>query len=334
MVSIVIPNYNGAQHLSKCLDSLAEQTFQEFVVIIVDNNSTDESFNVVSQSSLNVQWVEQLSNLGFARAVNLGVELCESKYVFVLNNDTALDPDALKVLVNYFEENKNENLFCVQPLMLRMNEPSLVDDAGDHLSWYGVASKGMHLEPNRDIKTMPIFSPSGGASFFRTDKFRSLGGFDILFNSYLEDVDLGLRAKIMGYKSILVSDAVIYHVGGGSQIRKSVYYRNMTRNRILIFAKNIPKKILIKKLPELLYGQVFHFLSYAHPLASMKGIFDIFKMKKHIKDSRRALLGRASLNHSEIEKLLTNDFPRPNLLQAFLDFMYNLFLRPILILFR
>ncbi len=325
-VSVVIPNYNGAKHLQKCLTSLALSTV-DFELVIVDNGSSDESHAIYQASEItNKKWIALEKNYGFAKAVNTGIDAVGTQYTFLLNNDTELLPDTLEKLLEAIEQSVTKHLVAMQPLLLQMDNPTLIDNAGDTLSWYGIASKNKHGLPVTAAEARTIFSPSGGACLFDTF-FLKTQKFDERFVSYLEDVDLGLRGRLLGYHYELEPSAVVYHKGHGSAIPQKQYVRNMTRNTMLLWS-NLPAGPRAKNSMQLFYGQLHKFLSYGRPWQSILGYNDYFKLKFSTQSSTSLMKQKISLSEEEITVLLSDEFPSPSFLQVFTDFIYNIIVRP------
>ena len=128
-VSVIIPNCNGEKYLRECLDSLKEQTFEDFEIIVVDNGSQDGSVKIISEGYENVRLIGLDKNYGFSRAVNEGIKASEAPYVILLNNDTRADGDYIKAL--YVAISEDERIFSVNPRMIQMYRDGFIDSAGD-----------------------------------------------------------------------------------------------------------------------------------------------------------------------------------------------------------
>lgn len=250
-VTIVIPNYNGKKYLNNCLDALATQSFQDFETILVDNASTDGSVSYVKACYPNVCIVRSSKNRGFAGAANAGVRRASSPYVVLLNNDTVADSNFLLHLVCAIEQ--SDNIFSVSSRMLNLYAPDLIDSAGDLYTLPGYAvCRGMGLTARCYQRADRIFSACGGAAIYRRTLFFKLGGFDERFFAYLEDVDLGYRAKLSGYENRYCPGAIVYHARGGTAgtgyTPFKVYYS--ARNNVWLNYKNMPRpQLILNALP-------------------------------------------------------------------------------------
>ena len=233
-VTVVIPNWNGMPWLPGCLRALRQQTFTGFSTLIVDNGSTDGSVEYLRKEHPDIELVCLPTNTGFAHAANVGIEKTSTPYVALLNTDTEADRDWLRCLVETMDRAEPE-IAAVTSQMLRLDQPDLTDNAGDELSWYGGATKRGHGRPATEY-TSPgeVFSPCAGATLYRRDFLRAMGGFDESFFAYLEDVDLGLRGRLRGYRYLYQPGAKVLHAGHGAGIREDRYVELITKNRLLV----------------------------------------------------------------------------------------------------
>ncbi|MBQ0059662.1 MAG: glycosyltransferase family 2 protein [Lachnospiraceae bacterium] len=254
-VSIVIPNMNGAAYLRACLESVRKQQGVTRV-IVVDNASTDGSDAMVKEIIPDAQLIRFETNTGFCGAVNAGIAASmDLDYVILLNNDTVIEPDFTRYLV---EAMADENVFSAQARMLSMQDASVIDDAGDlycALGWAFAYGKGKKDGP-RYQKSRRLFSCCAGAAIYRISMLKEIGVFDEAHFAYLEDLDIGWRARLNGYMNIYEPRAVVHHVGSASS--GSIYnlfkVRNSSRNSIYVIGKNMPWWQVILNLPLLIPG--------------------------------------------------------------------------------
>ncbi len=252
-VTVIIPNYNGIDYIADCLDSIDRQSM-EADVIVVDNASTDGSLELLRERS-GIRLIELSQNFGFCRAVNEGIAATKTKYLILLNNDTKAEPTFVEEL--YKAIDKHEDTFSVASKMLQMSDPGLIDSAGDLYCALGWAfSLGKDGKRSRYDKESVVFSACGGASIYRKDLFEQIGYFDELHFSYLEDVDVGYRARIMGYKNRYTPKAVVYHAGSASTGSRYNPFkvRLAARNSWYVIYKNMPALQILINLPFFLIG--------------------------------------------------------------------------------
>lgn len=220
--AVVIPSWNSLGLLSRCLDSLADQG-AEIELLVVDNGSTDGS--VAHLESNGIPHLSLPRNVGFAAAVNLGVQRTSSPAVLVLNADTVLEPGCLGTLLDALDA--DPSLGGVQPRILQLEEGAPGDPADPRARVYstgqaltrdgravevgaGETQRSEHLEPRE------IFGMCGAACMLKRELFDELGGYDERYFAFYEDVDLNVRARIAGWRFAYAPDAVVWHVGNAS----------------------------------------------------------------------------------------------------------------------
>ncbi len=250
--TIIIPNYNGMAYLENCLASLRGEPAR---VIVVDNGSTDGSRELVQEKFPKVRLISLDRNYGFCRAVNRGMEVSETTYVILLNNDTEAQPGFVKALEKAMDG--DERVFSGAARMVRMDAPSRIDDAGDYycaLGWAFAAGRDKPAE-NYDAPR-EIFSACGGACIYRRRILQKIGMLDENHFAYLEDVDLGYRARLYGFRNLYVPGAVVRHAGSASSgSRYNAFKAELTaRNSVYLAYKNMPPGQMLLNLPFLLAG--------------------------------------------------------------------------------
>jgi GT2 family glycosyltransferase len=312
-VTIIIPNWNTQQWLPGCLDGLQSQSYQDFHILIVDNGSTDGSVTFIETNYPQVEILAFDSNRGFAAAVNAGIRKSNSDYVVLLNVDTVPQPSWLTNLVATIEQS-NSDVGGVASKMLSLDDPSIIDDAGNLLSWYGSACKrGLGESAAKYTESDEVFSISGGASLYRRSFFDDVGYFDEDFVSYLEDVDLGLRGRLFGYRYLYASGAEIHHQWSGARIPRPRYVFLCTRNRLALIFKNIPGRLLIKHFFTLLYGQFYFFVVYKMPLETLKGMGAFLRDFPQILRERRAIQTKKTISSASLNNMLNQNLFEPPL---------------------
>ncbi len=295
IATVVIPNLNGMKYLKGCLDSLMEQSRQDFSVILIDNGSQDGSADYVESHYPDVRVKRFSENRGFCGAVNEGIRMSTTKYVILLNNDTVCDTSFVEELVAAME--RERGCFAGSSRMVQMAEPERMDNCGDFycaLGWAFTPAKGKMAD--RYARGREIFSACAGAAIYRRSVFDEIGLFDEVHFAYLEDVDLCYRARIYGYRNLYIPGAVVRHVGSATS--GSVYnefkVRYASRNSIYLIYKNMPFLQILLNLPFLAAGFLIKFLFFA---AKGYGIVYIRGLKKGIGLCERSRKVRVQSRH-------------------------------------
>lgn len=249
-ITIVVPHWNRAQLLERLLSSLAAQSLTPARVVIADNNSTDLSDQVAVR--FGADFLPSLSNQGFARAVNRGIQAASTPWVAIVNNDVELDPRCLELLLSHAEAARAS---FAAPRLLQAANPQLLDGCFDLLARSGCAWRAGHGAPDGPPFTEPreiSFAPLTVA-LFRRDVFEKVGLLDDRFESYLEDVDFGLRCALAGLRGLYVPSAVARHLGSATLGPWSpTMVELISRNQVLLAAKHFPSSYLWRAV----YGQL------------------------------------------------------------------------------
>lgn len=247
--TIIIPNYNGMRFLEECMDALDAQTYRNFRVLVVDNGSTDGSAEWLRERGIPSIFLPE--NTGFSGAVNTGIRAADTPYVLLLNNDTRADVYFVAELVRAI--GASPKIFSVSSRMIQMYHPELMDDAGDMYSILGWAyQRGVGRGVKRYGRPVRVFSACAGAAIYRRAVFEEIGLFDEQHFAYLEDIDVGYRARIAGYDNVYCPAAVVYHVGSGTSGSKYNPFKVKlaARNNIYLNYKNMPwPQLALNALP-------------------------------------------------------------------------------------
>lgn len=262
-VTVVIPNWNGDAYIASCLDSLKAQSIENVPVIVVDNGSTDGSCERIKSQYPWVQLIELDQNYGFCKAVNVGIEAAQTKYVILLNNDIRADKEFIRALLRRAES--DEKIFSCQAKMLQMDRPDRIDNAGDQYCALGWAyTRGKDRPAAEFTEAAQIFSACGGAGLYRKEVFQKIGLFDEAHFAYLEDVDIGYRAQICGYENWYEPEALVYHKGSAATGSRHNAFKvfHASRNNIYLVYKNMARWQILINLPFLAAGCLIKFLYF------------------------------------------------------------------------
>lgn len=287
-VSIVFVNYNTTKLLKDCLESVNEQTVGiNYEVIIVDNDSNVENKAGLKELSEKYKVVLSDENLGFGRANNLGATFASGKYLFLLNTDTVLFNNAIKILFDYIESNpecgvaganmldRNNNLTYSYSRLLPSIKTMIKDEIlPSKFSYYRNLDNFTYNKTDAPLEVGFII---GAAFMISKELFDKVGGFDKDFFMYCEETELCARIKKAGYKMINVPDARIIHFEGASmasdaEFNAKHYSLKCGRSQFLYF-----KKVYGSKYP----AKYFHWRKLS--------IMSRFFKDKHYKDKIKIL---------------------------------------------
>jgi GT2 family glycosyltransferase len=252
-VAVVIPSWNSAGLLPRCLDSLAAQD-TELELMVVDNGSGDGSVELLRERG--VPHVSLPQNVGFAAAVNLGAARSRAPMVLALNADTVLEPGAVAKLAEALRA--DPGLGGVQPRILQLEPGGEGGVASARLYSRGMAlsADGRAFEEgageaqdSRSAAAREVFGVCGAACLLRRDLFERLGGYDERYFAFYEDVDLNVRARVAGWRFAYVPEAVVWHVGNASWMAEAPSpgawnARLVARNRLATQVKFMPARAL------------------------------------------------------------------------------------------
>jgi len=257
LVSVILLNWNGRKYLKDCLDSLINQIFQDFEIIIIDNGSRDGSCELIREKYCDFRLIINNCNKGFAIGNNQGIKIAKGKYIALLNNDAEADPYWLLELVKKAEEDPSIGM-VVSKIYLKGNN-KVLDNVG-HLIYPDGLNRG-HGRLEKDYgqydKEEEALFPSGCAALYRKEMLDEIGLFDEDFFAYGDDTDIGLKGRLAGWKCIYAPRAVVYHKysqSTGAYSPLKAFY--VERNRIWIVIKYFP-------LSKLLLSPIFTFLRLA-----------------------------------------------------------------------
>jgi GT2 family glycosyltransferase len=259
MIDILIPNFNGMALLPTCLDSLRRQTRRDLLVTVIDDGSSDGSLQLLARDYPEVRVLALPHNRGLTFALNAGLAATSAEIVVLLNNDTEAVPQWLEHLVGQLERYPQFS-FAASKLLL-FDQRDRIHSAGDFYRADGVpGSRGVWQRDCGQYDAIEeVFGPCAWAAAYRRADLLKLADhgqvLDQDLGMYCEDVDLNLRARLHGMRTIYVPQAVVYHrlsaTGGGNL---ASYYCG--RNFTLVWAKNMPQAVVRSYWPALVRSQI------------------------------------------------------------------------------
>lgn len=251
-VSIIIVNYNTKNLLKNCLASVYEKTTEiNFEIFVVDNNSTDGSCEMLEETFPNVKLIKNDKNLGFGAANNIAIKQSNAKYVFLLNSDTILLNNSIKIFFDFMENKNNQQIACCGGNLydkdLNYNcsynfFPSIKEVFFKRLYLDKFFKKyyrekivpGFYIESNSINEVDYV---TGADMFIRKTVLNEIKGFDEDFYLYYEDSEMCSRMHKNGYKLVIIPDAKIIHLAGASSKKNEKILKIAKQSELLFFEK-------------------------------------------------------------------------------------------------
>ena len=246
-LSVIVVNWNGREHLEVCLDSLCRQTLAGIEILLVDNASSDESLAFVrARFGPAVRIVALDDNRGYAGGLNAGFAAARGRYLMPLNSDTEVAPDCCARLLAAADAHPTVGMFA--PKILNFDERTRLDNVGHWLYPDGLSRGRGRLEIDRGQYDgeEEIVLPSGCAVLLRRAMLADIGVFDEDLFAYCDDTDLGLRARLAGWRCRAVPGAVVYHKYSAASAAYSPLKAFLVeRNRAWVALKCLPAPLLL-----------------------------------------------------------------------------------------
>lgn len=310
-VGVIVVNYNGGDMLDRCIASMKKQTFIDYILLVIDNGSSDNSISTVRSCYPDVQIIEAGQNLGFAAANNLAIQYLADKVDFIalLNPDAFPEPDWLEQLVSAADANPAITAFCSKQLCHENNE--IIDGAGDIYHISGLVRRRGYMKQHQPGYLQPreVFSCCAAAALYRIQPLLDISGFDEDFFCYVEDVDLGFRLRLSGHKFMYIPDAVVSHVGSGTSGKRHsdfcVYYGH--RNIVWLYVKNMPGILFWLLLPLQIIQNAFtiiYFTVLGKWRVIIKAKIDALKGLRRALEKRNGIQRNRVVSISEIWRVL------------------------------
>ncbi|MGI8989307.1 MAG: glycosyltransferase family 2 protein [Bryobacteraceae bacterium] len=245
-VTVIVVNWNRKPLLRACLASLRGQTSPAAETIVIDNGSEDGSVEMIASEFPEFRVIRNSANRGFCAANNQGIDAANGDLIALLNNDAEADPNWLAALQRVFVDAPDIGMAASKILVYE--DPRRIDKAG-HLIYPDGQNRGRGtgaLDEGQYDRDEEVLWPDGCAAMYRKSMLDRIGGFDEDFFAYGDDAELGLRARIAGWKCVYTPHAVARHRRASSLgLTSARRLRLIERNRVLLVAKLFPWSLLL-----------------------------------------------------------------------------------------
>jgi GT2 family glycosyltransferase len=310
MISVIIPNYNGAAYLEPCLNSVLLQSGgPQIEIVLIDNGSQDGSAARVRERFPSARVIANRENIGFTRAVNQGIDASSGELLLLLNNDTVMQPHSLDMLHRCLEA-LGADAGGVQPLLLWAEDPEIIDSAGIAIGRRFVARDDLRGQPcaSAPPEESEVFGVCFACALLRRSVFDRCGPLDPDFFAEWDDVEFCLRARWHGYRFFLIPDAVVLHHRSPTSQRDPVAkFIRLRRNFVLTYLKGLPA---VTALGHTLYrlqkdaGNIVHFYKKGELSAVTRSWVEVVKLLPVMLARRRRLRREACLTARQMRALL------------------------------
>jgi GT2 family glycosyltransferase len=259
LLSVIIPNWNGKRFLEDCMDSLKGQTFQNFETILVDNGSIDDSVEFAEKRYGDfIRIIRNDKNLGFTGGNNVGIQASKGEYIVLLNNDTWVDPRWLEELAKATRFDPPIGMWGSK--VCSYYQRDRIEGVGELIYWDGLCrARGQYEQDHGQYNAMEeILFPPGCGAMYRKSLLDRIGLFDEDFFTYADDSEIGIRARLAGWRCLYVPAAIVYHKNSGTAGQYSplkAFY--VERNRLWITIKYFPFPLLFLSIFFTFYRFVF-----------------------------------------------------------------------------
>ncbi len=312
-VSVVVVAYNAQTTIRETISSLQGQSFKDYEIIVVDNNSHDNTVSIVrelftAENRRCCKLICNSINTGFAGGNITGFKHAAGEYIALLNADAEAESNWLRSLINIMDS--QEEIGICASRIINYGSHS-IDSAGDSFSRSLQGFKrGEGESEEKYIEYEYVFGACAGAALYRKKMLEEIGFFDEDFFLIHEDTDLNFRAQLQGWKISYVPNAVVHHkvrssIGHMSDL--AVYYS--IRNRAFVWIKNIPVSVLLRCLPQFAVGVIVEFIYFVLRHRKMGLYFrakrDVIKMLPGMIKKRTLILKKQQVSNGYLTSIMT-----------------------------
>lgn len=325
LVSIAIVNWNGEKYLYKCIESLLNQNYKDIEIIVIDNDSTDNSVKIIEENFENDVVLVKNKNTGYAGGANKGIELSKGDYVVIANPDIVFGENYIENCIKKFSE--DEAIGAVTGKLLKYDfeldkKLNVIDSVGIAFNHYrqGIDIGQNTIDEGKYETDKQIFGVCGAAAIFKREALENINinneYFDNDFFAYKEDIDICWRLNLYGYKCYYVHNAIAYHGRGMNSSKgflntiknrksQSEFLKGISfRNHYLMIIKNETHSSFKRDKFKIYIGLMKYIIFFAlFDWKCLKYINEIKSKKELMKSKRNQILKNIKISDEEIYKL-------------------------------
>jgi hypothetical protein len=332
LVSIIILNYNAGKLLLDCVESILKSDFKNYEIIVVDNNSKDESHLICKEKFEEIKLIENSQNFGFCEGNNIGAKNAKGEFIIIINPDTTVTPNWIN---EFLKANKENGDGIYQPKIISLEDKKTILSTGNmiHLFGFGFARDKGNLK-TKNVENVEKITYSSGTCIFTTKKlFEKIGMFDSFLFLYHDDLDLSWRASMQKIDSFYVPTITVFHKESYNFQWSSKKFYWLERNRKYCILTHYSKETQKKIASELFLSDVLIWISYFFKgflLVKIKAELEIRKNKKKIEEKYLELEKIKLVSDEEMIKKFSDEIWIPkDVSNNFFNKLFNLTLKKL-----
>ena len=285
LISIIILNYNAGKLLEECINSIYKSNYKNFEIIVVDNDSKDNSHIECREKFPLINLIENKKNFGYCEGNNIGIRQSKGRFIIILNPDTIVDPNWIDELLLAYKK-YGDGIY--QPKFLTIDNKSIIQSTGNMIQLFGFGySRNKGDKDEKEFNTIEAINYASGTCLFTSKQiFEKLDMFDPFLFAYHDDLDLCWRASMQGIQSYYVSTSIVFHPSEGFSFKWSNFkFFLLERNRLYCLFTHYSRGTILKLFPSLVLVDIavsFFYLKNGLFSEKFKASLDILKNLKKI----------------------------------------------------
>jgi len=326
LISIIILNYNSGEYLSDCISSIFASSYTNIEVLVVDNNSNDDSHFICKNKFPKIILIENEKNLGYCEGNNVGIRIAKGEFIVILNPDTIVESSWLRELLKAYRQ-LGDGLY--QPKILSMRDKHILQSTGNMIQIFGFGfarDKGISDNYQRN-KIEKIGYASGTCLFTSSLILHKLELFDPFLFLYHDDLDIGWRGAQIGICSYYVPLSVIYHAESYNLKWSAKKFFWLERNRRYCLLTHYSTRTYQKMLPCLILTEIMIWIFYISKgfiMSKIRAEIEILKNRNIIKKRFREIESKKIIPDIKLMNLFTNTIHVPtNVSNGILNNLFN-----------